>query len=87
VTKKGIKVKVKWQNINGETGYQISKSLKKKGTNVVATYKTAKGNYKLIPAAKGKKFYYKVRAYKTVKVGKKFVKVYGPWSKTTLYKK
>lgn len=83
VTKSGTKVKVKWNNINGETGYQISKSLKKTGTTVVATYPTTKGTYKLIKATKGKTYYYKVRAYKTVGG----VKIYGPWSAVKAFKR
>ena len=72
----GSKVKVSWKNIEGESGYQISKSTSKSKTNVVSTYKTASGKSKTITAAKGKTYYYKVRAYRTVD-GKK---VYGPWS-------
>lgn len=82
-TKSNGKVKVKWKNINGETGYQISKSIKKTGTNVVATYKTTKGTYKLIKATKGKNYWYKVRAYKIVN-GKK---IFGPWSAPKKFKR
>ena len=70
------KVKVAWKNINGETGYQISKATGKTGTNIVATVATTTGTSKLINATKGKTYYYKVRAYKTVD-GKK---IFGPWS-------
>lgn len=79
-SKSGSKVKVKWNNIGGETGYQISRSSKKYGTYVV--YKNVKANStsKLVKATKGKNYYYKVRAFKTVKVGKTTKKVYGPWS-------
>lgn len=76
------KVKISWANINGETGYQISRSTKKTGTNVVATVKstTAKSKILTVPK-KGKTYYYKVRAYKLVNG----VKVCGPWS--TVYSK
>lgn len=88
-TKSGTKVKVKWNNINGETGYQISKSTSKTGTNIVATYKTTSGTYKLVNATKGKTYYYKVRAYKVV--GKtsagKDIRVYVPWSKVKAFKR
>ena len=76
------KVKVKWTNISGETGYQISRSTKSTGTNVVATYFTTKGTYKTLKVTKGKTYYYKVRAFRTV--GDQTF--YGPWSKTTKYK-
>lgn len=87
VTKSGSKVKVKWTNISGETGYQISKHTKKSGTKIVATYKTTKGTYKKLSANKGTKYYYKVRAYKSYKVDGKTVKVYGPWSTPKAYKR
>ncbi len=75
------KVKVSWTNINGESGYQISRSTKKTGTNIVSTYSTTSGKSKTLSVTKNKKFYYKVRAYKTVN-GKK---IYGPWSNTKAY--
>ena len=76
------KVKVSWTNIYGESGYQISKSTRKTGTNIVYTYRTTTGKSKVILATKGKTYYYKVRAYKTV--GTK--KIYGPWSYVKAYK-
>ena len=83
VSKSGTKVKVKWKNISGETGYQISRSTKRTGTNIVSTYKTTSGTYKTVKATKNKTYYYKVRAYKTVD-GKK---IYGPWSSVKSYKR
>lgn len=79
--KSGTKVKVSWTNIAGESGYQISKSTKKSGTSIAATYNTTSGKYKTISATKKKTYYYKVRAYKVVD-GKK---IYGPWSTAVKY--
>ena len=83
VSKKSSKqITVKWSNIAGESGYQISKSTSKTGTSIIATYTTTTGKSKVISAAKGKTYYYKVRAFKTVD-GKK---IYGPWSNVRAYK-
>ena len=83
VAKSGTKVKVSWTNISGETGYQISQTTSKTGTKVVATYATTSGKYKTVSATKGKTYYYKVRAYKTVES----TKIYGPWSNVGKYKR
>lgn len=72
------KVKIKWNNIYGETGYQIGYSKKKNGKYTIKTYKTTTAKYKVIKFKKSGKRYYKVRAYKVVN-GKK---IFGPWSKT-----
>ena len=76
------KTKVKWKDIPGQSGYQISKSTKKTGTNIVSTYKTTGGTSKKLDAKTHKTYYYKVRAYKVV--GDK--KIYGPWSDVKAYK-
>lgn len=81
VKKNGTKVIISWNNIDGETGYQISQSTSKTGTKIVTTYATTTGTNKTVSATKGKKFYYKVRAYKTVNG----VKVYAPWSEVAIY--
>lgn len=83
VKKSGTKVKVSWQNINGETGYQVYKMSKKNGKySVVSSIRTSKTYYSFT-ATKGKYYYYKVRAYKTVD-GKR---IYGPWSSIKSFKR
>ena len=76
------KIKVSWTNIAGESGYQISVSTSKTGTSIKVTYKTTSGKSKKISVKKGKTYYVKVRAYKTVD-GKK---IYAPWSAVKEYK-
>ena len=76
------KVKVSWKKTSGITGYQVAKANKKYGKyTVVKTVKKTTNSCK-ISAKKNKQFYYKVRAYKTVK-GKK---IYGAWSDARVYK-
>jgi len=69
-------VTVSWKTVSGAKGYQISKSSSKTKDGTLKTVKGAKAKSVKIAAKKGTKFYYKVRAYKTVG-GKK---VYGSWS-------
>ncbi len=73
--------RVKWENIPGESGYQIARSkYKTKKFSVVRTvsykYSSAKVRTKT-----DRPYYYKVRAYKNVN-GKK---IYAPWSSVTLF--
>jgi hypothetical protein len=83
VVKSGSKkVKVSWSNIGGETGYQISRTTTTGGSHIVATYKTSSGKSKVVKAPKKRRYYFKVRAYKTVD-GKK---IYGPWSEAKKFK-
>lgn len=81
-SKKNKKVKISWKNITGETGYEISKSTRKSGTNVVETVKSTSAESKVLTVKKGKTYYYKVRAYKLVDG----IRVYGPWSAVKSYK-
>lgn len=77
------KVKISWTNISGETGYEISRSVKKDGTKVVATVKSTSAKSKTLKVPKkGTRYYYKVRAYKLVNG----VRVCGPWSAVKSYK-
>lgn len=65
------KIRISYIKINGASGYEISKSTKKTGTNVVSK----------ITVKKGVKYYYKVRAYKIVDGNK----IKGLWSNVTAY--
>lgn len=65
VSTKPKKVVVKWKKVSGATGYQVYRSTSKKGKyKRIAT--TKKLSYTDKKATKGKKYYYKVRAYKKV---------------------
>ena len=75
-------VRVSWNNISGESGYQIARS--KSSTKNFKIVKRVSKNYKStkIKTPRYKKYYYKVRAYKTVN-GKR---IYGPWSSGKSYR-
>ncbi len=77
--------KVSWNNISGESGYQIYKMTRSGGKYklVKSYYYSASRSYANIPVTKNKTYYYKVRAYKTVN-GKK---IYGPWSNVKSFKR
>lgn len=87
VIRKGTNVRVRWYNISDETGYQISRSKYKTGTNIVSTYKTTTATFKDVKATKGITYYYKVRAFRDVKVGAKTIRVYAPWSNVRAFKR
>lgn len=78
------KIKVSWKRTSGASGYTVSQSLKK--SSGYKTVKTIKGGgtvkYTSGNLKKGKQYYYKVRAYRTVK-GKK---IYGPYSSVVFCK-
>lgn len=75
-------VSVKWEDIDGVVGYQLSKSTNRNKTNVIYTVKSTETVSKKTIAPLGKKYFYKVRVY-TVTDGKK---IYGPWSDRIAYK-
>lgn len=80
------KAKVKFTMIAGADGYEISKSTKKTGTNIVKTiYTENKSGSKSISltAKKGKTYYYKVRAFEIVDDKK----IYSPWSEVYKFKR
>ncbi len=75
-TTKG-KASFTWSNVAGESGYQVYYSTKKdSGYKKVASYKTnvVKGSKKKLKS--GKKYYFKIRAYKKTASGT----VYSAWS-------
>ena len=82
--KKSKAVKVKWSRVKGASGYQVYMATKKNGKyKNVKNIKSAKTTvYTKTKLKKGKKYYFKVRAYKTV--GKNKIK--GKWS-AVKYKK
>lgn len=69
--------KVTWKKVSGADGYQIYRAGSKKGKfERIKTASKKSTSYKSTKLKKGKSYYYKARAYKTVK-GKK---VYGSFS-------
>ncbi|MCQ4635651.1 leucine-rich repeat protein [Anaerovorax odorimutans] len=78
------KIKVTWKRTTGASGYTVYRSLKKnKSYKAVKTIKKAKTvKYTTGKLKKGKRYYFKVRAYRKVK-GKK---VYGAYSTVASYK-
>lgn len=75
------KLSVKWKKLSGANGYQIKIGTNKKITKNTKTY-NAKANKKVIKKLKSnKKYFVKVRAYKTYKnTDGKTGYVYGKWS-------
>ncbi|MBO5371982.1 MAG: family 43 glycosylhydrolase [Lachnospiraceae bacterium] len=79
----GKKLKLTWKKVTGASGYEIQCALKKNFKTglkkAVIKKNTTKTTIKKLK--KGKKYYVRIRAYKTVKVNGKSQKVYGDWSK------
>lgn len=79
------KLAVHWYSVSDASGYEIKCSTSKKFTKSKTKKFTVKGNSKNIKKIKiksKKRYYVRVRAYKTGKVNGKKVKVYSPWSST-----
>lgn len=78
VAKKGKKaLKVSWKKVSGVKYYDVYKATKKKGKyKKLKTLSASKASYTDKKVKKGKKYYYKVRAY-TIVDGKK---IYSPYS-------
>lgn len=64
-TPKSKSIKISWSKISGANNYEIHRSTKKDGPYSVITT-TNKLSYTDTDLIKGKKYYYKVKAYKTV---------------------
>ena len=67
------------------TGYQIQYSTNKNFKKGIKTIKVKKIKTTAVTVKKlkpGKKYYFRVRSYKTVKTGGKTKILYGSWSKT-----
>ena len=82
-TLRGRKLKVSWKKDRRATGYQVqyctSKALKK-GVKTITISKNKTVTKTIPKLTKGKRYYVRVRAYKSVKVNKKTQKLYGAWS-------
>ena len=80
------KFTVKWKKqATQTTGYQVQvatnkKFKKNKKTVTIKKQKTTKTTVKKLKAKK--KYYVRVRAYKTVKINGKSIRIYSGWSKT-----
>lgn len=76
---------VKWKKPSGQvTGYEIqystSSKFAKKATKTVNVGKSSATSKSVSKLKAGKKYYIKVRAYKTAKVDGKSIKLYSAWS-------
>lgn len=76
------KLNVSWKKVSEANGYQVRSATNKKFTKNKKTANTKKNKVTLKKLKSKKKYFVKVRAYKTVN-GKK---VYGKWSKTVCKK-
>ncbi|MCO7121962.1 family 10 glycosylhydrolase [Ihubacter massiliensis] len=75
------KITVSWKKVSGASGYKVYRATKKSGKyKTVKTIKSSKTRkYTNKKLKKGKRYYYKVRAYKTVK-GKRVYSSYSSYS-------
>ena len=82
---KGKKMTIKWSKDTRASGYQIyystSKDFSSKNTKKVTVSGNKNTSKTIKSLKKGKKYYVKVRSYKTVKNNGKNQKLYGSWSK------
>lgn len=82
-SRKKTEMTVTWKKDTKATGYQIqySTNSKMKSAKTVRIKKNTTYKQTIKKLKKGKKYYVRVRSYKTVKVNGKSVTVYGSWSK------
>lgn len=77
--------KITYSKVTGVSGYQVQYSTSKKFTKKTTKTKSYSGNKKFTKTVSNlkasKKYYVRVRTYKTKKVNGKTVKVYSDWSK------
>lgn len=77
--------KVSWKKVSGISGYQIQYSTSKKFYSVKTKTKTVTSRKTSSAAVKklkpNKKYYVRIRTYKTVKLNGKTYKVFSSWSK------
>lgn len=77
------KIKVTWKKVSGASGYTVYRSTnKRKSYKAVKNVNSRTVKYTTGKLTKGKRYYFKVRAYR--KIGKK--KVYSPYSTVVSYK-
>lgn len=82
-TMNGRKLKVSWKKDKYATGYQVQYCTSKNFKKGVKSFNIGKNKTisKTIPKlAKGKRYYVRVRSYKSVKLNKKTQKLYSSWS-------
>jgi len=77
LTTKSKKATIKWKKVSGATGYQIYMATSKNGkySKIKTITKTSTVSYTKTKLKKNKKYYFKIRAYKTVD-GKKIYSSY-----------
>lgn len=75
-TNKKHQIIAKWNKVSGASGYQVQFAKNKSCSSVVANKTTSGASYTGKNFTKGKKYYVRVRAYKTVNG----TKTYGAWS-------
>lgn len=82
LSSKSNSITATWAKDNSISGYQIliaTDSNFTKNKKTVTISKNSTTSYKFNKLNKGKKYYIKIRAYKTIKVDGKSAKIYGPY--------